>query len=64
MRERFEKIKAERDAARGRPLTAREQLDNLRYAIARICDVCGAEAEPHAKCARCDHVNHDPVLIP
>lgn len=37
VRERIQQAIAERDAARGRPLTAKEKLDNLTFALGE-CD--------------------------
>lgn len=53
----------EQDAARGRPLTDAEKLNNLRHAIERICGDCGGEVEPFAKCPQCGAVNSEPVTV-
>lgn len=47
LRQRLAQIIARQDAARGRPLTAREQLDNLAAALAEDadtpCPFCGVQ---------------------
>jgi hypothetical protein len=61
----IEKVRAriaERDLARGRPLTLSEQLANLRHAVERICGTCGGEVEPGARC-KCGHLNSNWVTI-
>lgn len=50
MRQRLQEIIARQDAERGRPLTAREQLENLAAALAEDdgpCPLCGvSDNEP------------------
>lgn len=52
MRERLASAIAKRDAERGRPLTAGEQLDNLSAALA-ACPACGAFLEQACKRDTC-----------
>jgi hypothetical protein len=59
-RQKIKALVAEQDRKRGRPLTVKEQLDNLRRAVESTCIECGREVELGARCD-CGHMNREEV---